>query len=153
MFPTGGLPLAARPSRWNEHLVPFIEAETDRDLAFCLGMVHAHLREAQMEFLKMLAYGRLAEFLGPSAVDVDHAIRIVDFARAAAEIEGRMPERDPGLDAGLRRRAEPLLGAGAAALAGVQAPGPRPRALDDPRRLHRRPARRRRLLLAHLLPL
>lgn len=93
VFPRGDLPLE-RPAviRWNEHLVPFIEAESERDLAFCLGMVHAHLREAQMEFLKMLAHGRLAEFLGPLAVEVDRALRIVDFGRTADEVERRMPE-------------------------------------------------------------
>ena len=93
MFPTNGLPLAAPATvRWNEHLVPFIEARNDRDLAFCLGLVHAHLREAQMEFLKMLAYGRLSEFLGPLAVEVDRVLRIVDFSHAADAIERRMPE-------------------------------------------------------------
>ena len=85
---------AERPAtiRWNDHLVPFVEARTDRDLAFCLGMVHAHLREGQMEFLKLLAHGRLAEFLGPLAFNLDHAIRIVDFAFAADAIERGMPE-------------------------------------------------------------
>lgn len=92
-FPTAGLPLE-RPVtvRWNAQLVPHIEAETDRDLAVALGMVHAHLREAQMEFLKLLAQGRLAEFLGPLAVEVDRALRIVDFARAVPEIERRLPD-------------------------------------------------------------
>lgn len=48
-FPTDDLPLE-RPVvvRWNAHQVPFIEAETDRDLAFTLGMVHAHLRGGQI---------------------------------------------------------------------------------------------------------
>ena len=45
VFPTERLPLDRPVSvRWNEHLVPYIEAGTDRDLAFTLGMVHAHLR-------------------------------------------------------------------------------------------------------------
>src|ERR687894_695052 len=56
-----------------------------------LAMVPAHLREGQMEFLKLLAHGRLAEFLGPLAFDHDHVIRIVDFAFAADAIERRMP--------------------------------------------------------------
>jgi penicillin G amidase len=92
-FPTGGLPLE-RPAtvRWNDHLVPYVEAGTDRDLALVLGMVHAHLREAQMEFLKLLAQGRLAEFLGPLAYEVDKALRIVDVGRAVPEMERRMPE-------------------------------------------------------------
>src|SRR5207245_4824716 len=55
-FPTEGLPVE-RPVtiRWNEQLVPYIEAETDRDLAVALGAVHAHLREGQMDFLRLLA--------------------------------------------------------------------------------------------------
>ena len=92
MFPQADLPLE-RPAviRWNEHLVPYIEAETDRDLALCLGLVHAHLREAQMEFLKVLAFGRVAEILGPLALEVDKALRIVDFGHAVPEIERRLP--------------------------------------------------------------
>ena len=48
-FPTDDLPLE-RPVvvRWNQHQVPFIEAETDRDLAFAFGMVHQHLRGGQI---------------------------------------------------------------------------------------------------------
>ena len=81
MFPRDHLPLEQPATiRWNAQMVPFIEAGSDCDLAFCLGMVHAHLREAQLEFLKMLAFGRLAEFLGPLAIKADHAIRIADFA-------------------------------------------------------------------------
>ena len=49
-----GLPLEqAVQVRWNGHMVPYIEAETDRDLAFTLGMVHAHLREALQTALTM----------------------------------------------------------------------------------------------------
>ena len=50
-FPADGLTLQ-RPVvvRWNEHQVPFIEAETDTDLAFALGMVHQHLRAACLRY-------------------------------------------------------------------------------------------------------
>lgn len=93
MFPTSGLPLERDATiRWNGHLVPWIEAGTDRDLAMCLGLVHAFLREAQMEFLKVLATGRVAEFLGPLALEVDKALRIVDFGHAVPEIERRLPD-------------------------------------------------------------
>jgi penicillin amidase len=91
-FPTEGLPVE-RPVtiRWNEQLVPYVEAETDRDLAVALGAVHAHLREGQMDFLRLLAQGRLSEVLGPFAREVDHALRIVDFGRAVPEMERRLP--------------------------------------------------------------
>jgi penicillin amidase len=91
-FPTGDLPLAAPVAiYWNEQQVPFIEASTDQDLAFALGMVHAHLRLAQMTILLRIAQGRLAASAGPLAVDIDHSLRILNFARGAAEFEAAMP--------------------------------------------------------------
>ncbi len=91
-FPTEGLDLE-RPVRihWNRHQVPFIEAETDRDLAYTLGLVHMHLRGAQVALFRMLFSGRLAEMLGPAACDVDHFLRILDYGRAAAAIEATLP--------------------------------------------------------------
>ena len=71
-FPVDALPIRA-PVRvyWDSHLIPFIEAQRDDDLAFVLGMVHAHLRLGQMEMLRHVSQGRLAEMLGPSAVPMD----------------------------------------------------------------------------------
>src|SRR5215469_11718895 len=48
MLPRAGAPVE-RPVtiRWNRHQVPFIIAESDRDLAAALGVVHAHLRLGQ----------------------------------------------------------------------------------------------------------
>lgn len=77
--------------RWNDHMVPWIEAESDADLAYALGLVHGHLRGAQIALLRMIARGRLAEIAGPLATDIDHALRILDFGRAAPEIERRWP--------------------------------------------------------------
>jgi penicillin amidase len=91
-FPTTALDLE-RPVivRWNGHQVPFIEAETDRDLAYTLGLVHMHLRGAQVSLFRMLFSGRLSEMLGPAALEVDHFLRILSFGRAAAAIEARLP--------------------------------------------------------------
>ena len=83
---------AAVEIRWNEHLVPFIEARSDRDLAAALGIVHAHLRLAQIELLRRIAWGRLAEILGPVAVPFDHALRLLDPIRAVPAIAARLPE-------------------------------------------------------------
>jgi penicillin G amidase len=77
---------------WNEHLVPFIEARTDGDLAVALGLVHAHLRLAQMELLRRLAQGRLAEMLGPVAIGIDHALRLFDTGRAVPAILRNLPD-------------------------------------------------------------
>lgn len=78
--------------RWDDNQIPFIDAETDHDLAFALGMVHAHLRLGQMSLLKRVAQGRLSEMFGPFTVDIDHALRILDYGRAAPEIERRLPD-------------------------------------------------------------
>jgi len=91
-FPTEGLPVERTlVIRWNEHHVPFIEAETERDLAFGLGLVHQHLRAGQIALFKRFFYGRLSEMAGPVARDLDHAIRILDYGHAAEEWERRMP--------------------------------------------------------------
>src|SRR5262249_2192600 len=92
-LPDAGLPVAAPVEiRWNEHLVPFIAAESDLDLATALGLVHAHLRLAQMELLRRIAQGRLSEILGPVAVPFDHGLRLLDPIRAVAAIEAALPE-------------------------------------------------------------
>ncbi|QNT68682.1 penicillin acylase family protein [Defluviicoccus vanus] len=92
-FPTDGLPLE-RPVtiRWNRNHVPFIEAETDRDAAVAIGLVHGHLRSAQISLFKRFFYGRLSELAGPVAFKFDHLIRILDYGRAADELERKMPE-------------------------------------------------------------
>ena len=41
-FPTRGLPLEGEVVvHWDDHQIPFIEAEHDADAAFALGLVHA----------------------------------------------------------------------------------------------------------------
>ena len=92
-FPTRGLPLEGRVTiRWNERQIPFIEAESDGDAAFALGLVHAHLRLGQMATARMLARGRLSEMIGPLGVDIDRGLRTLSYGRAAAEIERGMDE-------------------------------------------------------------
>ncbi|MBM3504623.1 MAG: penicillin acylase family protein [Alphaproteobacteria bacterium] len=92
-LPTQGMPLRAPVTiRWDDHQIPFIEAEHDDDLAFAIGIVQAHLRLGLMEFLRHASQGRLAEIGGPLVADIDHALRIVDFGKAAPEIVRNMPE-------------------------------------------------------------
>ncbi len=86
-FPTDDLPLD-RPVtiHWNEYQVPFIEARTDRDLAFTLGLVHAHLRGSQIGVFRLASQGRLAEMAGAPAVPIDDALRRVDLGYAVPDI-------------------------------------------------------------------
>jgi penicillin amidase len=83
--------------RWNDHMVPWIEAESDRDLFFALGLVQGHLRGAQIALLRLAAQGRLSEVAGPFTTDIDHALRILGFGRAAPAIRAAWPEETRAL--------------------------------------------------------
>lgn len=91
-FKTGDLPVSAPVTiRWNEAMIPFIEAETDGDAAFALGYVHAHLRLGMLAVARRAAEGRISESAGPFTVEIDAAIRAFDFGRASAAIYQAMP--------------------------------------------------------------
>src|SRR4051812_6245997 len=92
MLPLSGAPVS-RPVQihWNAHQVPFIEAETDEDLAAALGIVHAHLRLGQMELMRRIARGRVAEIAGGIALPLDRLIRTFDIGRAVPDIIARLP--------------------------------------------------------------
>src|SRR5262249_45674689 len=87
MLPNRDAPLV-RPVvvYWNENQVPFIESETDEDLATALGIVHAHLRLAQIELMRRFSQGRLSEILGEFGLDLDRFARTFDVGRATPEI-------------------------------------------------------------------
>jgi penicillin amidase len=78
---------------WSDHKVPFIEAKTDEDAAFALGMVHAHLRLGQLEILRYVSQGRLAEVAGPfSAIkEMEQALRTIDLGKSSKEVYANMP--------------------------------------------------------------
>jgi len=77
---------------WDEHLIPSIAAQSDADAAYALGLVHAHLRLAQMELFRRVSLGRLSEMAGPLTGGLDAAIRAIDLDRAVPEMEDRLPE-------------------------------------------------------------
>ncbi|CAH2599834.1 Penicillin acylase family protein [Rhodovastum atsumiense] len=86
-IPCQGLPVR-EPVRihWDEHQVPGIEAANEPDLAVGLGVVHAHLRLAQMELMRRLATGRVAEVIGRAGIELDHALRLMRLDRAVPGI-------------------------------------------------------------------
>jgi penicillin amidase len=94
VFPKRDLKLKGKVTvRWDNHQIPFIEAEHDTDAAFVLGLVHAHLRLGQMEILRRISKGRIAEMGGPLAVDIDHGLRTLDFRRGALKSEAELPKQ------------------------------------------------------------
>src|SRR5882757_5701387 len=76
---------------WDDHQIPFIEAQTDEDLAAALGIVHAHLRLGQMELMRRLAQGRISEMVGRFGLGLDRLIRTFDIGRAVPDILATMP--------------------------------------------------------------
>lgn len=93
VFPTKGLPLDGPVTiRWNAYQVPYVEAATDHDLAFALGLVHGHLRLGQIALAKRLSAGRMSELAGPFVVPAyDKALRALDLRHAGPEIVAAMP--------------------------------------------------------------
>ncbi len=72
--------------------VPHIYAKTAREGWYAVGFVHAQDRLWQMEFQRRVVQGRLAEFLGERAYDVDRLMRTLGIARMAARIVDRLDE-------------------------------------------------------------
>jgi len=92
-FPTKAPVKAPLRIHWNEQQVPFVDAQDEGDLAVGLGMVHAHLRLAQMEIMRRAAQGRLSELIGPLGLEADRAMRLLDLGRAVpAIIAGLTPD-------------------------------------------------------------
>ncbi|MEM8799946.1 MAG: penicillin acylase family protein [Pseudomonadota bacterium] len=93
MIPVADWPIDAPVKiRWNEFAVPYIEAQTDQDLAFALGVVHLHLRGAHLEMLRRLSQGRVSESVGPLAIELDRALRLIGFGRASKASIAQWPD-------------------------------------------------------------
>lgn len=77
--------------RYDERGVPHIRAGNEIDLYRALGFVHAQDRLFQMEMVRRLAQGELAEVLGPKLVAVDQLFRTLGIREhaknAAANID------------------------------------------------------------------
>ncbi|MCA8933724.1 MAG: penicillin acylase family protein [Rhodospirillaceae bacterium] len=93
----GDLPLADAPVsrpvrvRWSDRQIPVIDAADDDDLAAALGIVHLHLRWTQTEVMRHLVQGRMAELVGPAALELDAAVRRFDLAAAVPEMVQALP--------------------------------------------------------------
>jgi len=74
----------------DENAVPHIFATNSNDAYFALGYAHAQDRLWQMELLRRVGAGRLAEVLGEEAIPVDRFIRTLGLYRFAQAIEERL---------------------------------------------------------------
>ncbi len=69
----------------NNDSVPHIFGQTDEDVFFALGFVHAQDRLWQMTMLRRTAQGRLSELFGPATLQVDELIRRLDLYQLALD--------------------------------------------------------------------
>lgn len=78
------------------HGVPTVQADSLRDLLFAQGYLVARERMWQMDLMRRVAGGRLAEVLGPKALDMDRLFRTLGLnataRRALADLDG--PDRE-----------------------------------------------------------
>ncbi len=61
--------------------VPYIIAESDEDVAFALGYLHAQERLFTMDLIRRAGEGRLSEILGEKAIPFDKMFRTVGIKR------------------------------------------------------------------------
>ncbi|MBP0618803.1 penicillin acylase family protein [Cupriavidus consociatus] len=96
--------------------VPQIRAASKADAWFALGYVHAQDRLWQMQMNKRVVAGRLAEILGPSALDTDKFLRTLGvrrnaeaiLAQAAPETRAALQAYADGVNAWIDHRQGPL---------------------------------------------
>jgi penicillin amidase len=81
---------------YDERGVPHIQAQNEPDLYRALGYVHAQDRLFQMEMVRRLALGELAEILGPDLIETDQLFRTLGIRARADEVVSRMDKTTPG---------------------------------------------------------
>ena len=81
--------------RYDERGVPHIRAENEPDLYRALGYVHAQDRLFQMELVRRLAQGELAEILGPKLAKTDQLFRTLGIREHAQTAAAKMDPQSP----------------------------------------------------------
>jgi penicillin amidase len=72
--------------------IPHIYAQHETDAYMALGFLHAQDRLFQMEMLRRMANGRLAEILGPDLVKIDTFFRTLGIRQFAKEYVDSIPK-------------------------------------------------------------
>ena len=67
----------------DEHGIPQVYADTDADLMFAQGLVHAQERFFEMDFRRHVTAGRLSEIFGSDTLETDRFIRTMGWRRVA----------------------------------------------------------------------
>ncbi|MCM2278583.1 MAG: penicillin acylase family protein [Oligoflexia bacterium] len=80
--------------------IPHLRAATDTEAFGCLGYAHGRDRAWQMDYLRRVAQGRLAEVMGSGSVKSDFTMRLLGLAEQARRLAGGLgPEGRARLEA------------------------------------------------------
>lgn len=81
---------------WDEFGVPHIFAETEQDLYYALGYVHAQDRLWQMTLSQIMAEGRFAEFFGneEELINLDKYQRTLGFWKTAEQLVDTLNQKE-----------------------------------------------------------
>ena len=79
---------------WDPYGVPYIYADSEADLYFTVGYLHAQDRLWQLTLSQLMAEGRFSEFLGESFIDIDKHQRTLGIWKTAESI---IKETDPAI--------------------------------------------------------
>jgi penicillin amidase len=73
--------------------IPHIRANSEADLSYSVGFVHAQDRQWQMDMVRRMAYGRMAEILGPDFAEFDAFMQGLQLQeRAKASLKNMAPD-------------------------------------------------------------
>jgi penicillin amidase len=81
--------------RYDERGVPHLQAQSESDMYRALGYVHAQDRLFQMEMLRRLARGELAEVLGEDLLESDRLFRTLRIREQADAFVARQDRQSP----------------------------------------------------------
>ncbi len=92
---TGDVPVTGLNSqvvvKWDDYQVPHIFADSNEDLYFAVGYVHAQERLWQMTLSQLSSEGRFAEFFGRDWVPYDRHIRTIGLPEISRNILNALP--------------------------------------------------------------
>lgn len=77
--------------KWDSFQVPHVFAESDDDLYFAVGYIHAQERLWQMTLSQLTSEGRFAEFFGVDWVHYDRHIRTIGIPDISRKIVDELP--------------------------------------------------------------
>ena len=93
---------------WDPYGVPYIYADTDSDLYFTVGYLHAQDRLWQLTLAQMMSEGRFSEFLGDSFIEIDKHQRTLGIWRTAESIIGETSPQILSISLKAMRRHQPM---------------------------------------------